>query len=620
METIKAKENNKVLKPEELISDIEKLSKNIASNIEDVSFAFEANNLKNLFKILSKISNSELEINTQNDFIVENENIILTIDSLTDINEDLFELIKKLNLVSKLTKTDFKSIISVLVEYSKEVNIVLLRYTNQESYQTSKNKMEFSVHYEEILNNDPELKALYEDLNTYFKSEVNKRKLHKISQTEPEIPPSGKKHYFHKKNTTDSEKSFHIIFQINKNCNFKCTYCYEGLDKVTEILSIDDVPNIVNGIKIFMEELKEKEGLSKVSFSILGGEPTLVPQKTTQLLTKLLNDELDLKYIALITNNYSAERTINFFHPEFPRDKIKIQVSYDGGVLQDKYRKDSKKNGTKELLTNEIHKLINSDENIKIALKATLPLESVSSVPEVIKDYITFEEKINAKNDNPGNFSYYPTFDTSSILMYNLRKDAISGNNHSKEKLFKEIDETFKFLLKFELDRVLDKKTAFSRWFVESSYVANSNTCSAGSNLFGIDQDGIGRFCHRTEFGETHTNIKYPYKKDQLNSLNYGKIENTKNFINNFFETKEKLEVVRNSDKKDYSYCNSCKTLTCVNCPMINVTPDRALDTSTTGDLYKDMYSHGLNLACEVNNYISKYLYIYDKIINNGEI
>jgi len=590
---------------EELIQQTEKLIKDSISNINEISFIFEKDKLDFLLNIFSILNKSEIKLTKK--FNKEDKNIINVIEQMDQLNINLYKLIKNLVLISKLTQADFKNIIVGLSDFSKEFNILLLQYQNQESYETSKNKMEFSMYYEEILNNDPKLKNLYNDLNNYFKKEITKRKLSKIKNEE--------QHFFHDQDSSDSDEAFHIIFQINKNCNFKCTYCYEGLDKVTEILSIDDVPKIVKGIKEFTNFLKEKGEPHSVSFSILGGEPTIVSQKTTHLLTKLLNDELDLKHIVLITNNYSADRTINFFHPDFPRNKIKIQVSYDGGVLQDKYRKDSKRNGTKELLTSEIDKLINLDEDIKVILKATLPVEAISSVPEVIEDYITFEDKINTKNNNPGNFSYYPTFDTSSILMYNLRKESASGNTQIKEDLFKEIDETFRFLLKFELDRVLDKKPAFSRWFREISYTSNAVSCSAGNNLFGLDQDGIGRFCHRTEFGENLNNFKYPYKKEQLDSLNYGKIENSNDFINKFFKTRKTLTNEQKSKEKPYCYCDDCKTLTCVKCPMINVSPDRAIDTSTTNDLYKDMYSHGLSLSCEINNYISKYLYIYDKII-----
>jgi len=606
------------INPEEAIPRINELINNSLLNIKEISFIFNEDNLNillDIFNILgqSDIKTKDILLDTLEDFEETPERNEQTIKILKLINDDLFEMIILLKYISEVTGNDFSNFINDIGEFVKELSTTIIQYKYQETYQEAHNRLEYARHYEELIENDINLKNLYNDLNNYYRKTLDEKKLN-----EKDIILK-KEHYFHDDTPDptnhDDEDSFHIVFQINKNCNFKCTYCYEGLDKVTEILSIDDVEDIVKGIKNFARTLEEKGLVSKMSFSILGGEPTLVPQEVTHKLTKLLEDELDLKYIILITNNYSAKRTIGFFHPDFPRDKIKVQISYDGGRIQDDYRKDSKKNGTKESLTKEIRALLNEDNGIKVSLKATLPLEAISSVPDAVQDYVTFEEDINKKNNNPNNFSYYPTFDTTSILMYNLRQQEKCGNTKPKEKLFTELDETFKYLLKFEMDRLINNKPAFTRWFREMSYAANNTTCSAGSKLFGLDQDGIGRYCHRTEFGEEHTNVKFPYKKEQLNSLKYGDITSD-TFQQKFFKTKEKLEKVINSDK-EYSYCDGCKTLTCVKCPMVNITPDRSLDTSTTNDLYKDMYSHGLTLSCEINNQISKYLYIFDKIINN---
>jgi len=564
-------------------------------------------NILGILDILSKKEIAKINFETKSSELEHNELLY----RLSSLNTNLYNILENILVIIKETKSNFGDMPLVLSLIIKEISIYIFQHKYELNYDQAKNKIEFKDHYENVLI-DCGLDKLYLELNEYF---LNKLKEKSINS---EKIKSNYEHYFHDDTNIptnpDQDESFHIVFQINKNCNFKCTYCYEGLDKVTEILKEEDIEDFIDGIKKFQEDLKNRGEISKLSFSILGGEPTIVDQKITHKLTKLLSEKLDLKYIILITNNYSANRTINFFHPDFPKEKIKIQVSYDGGIIHDNYRKDSKKTGTKETITKEIYKLLG--KGYKVSLKATLPIEAVNNIPDAVLDYVTFEEEINKNNHNPGNFSYYPTFDTTSILMYKLRQNILYGDESGKKKLFEDIDKAFTFLLKFELDRLLNGKKAFTRWFRELSYTANNSVCSAGMKLFGLDQDGNTRYCHRTEFGEEHSKIKFPYSEKQLKSLEYGNIKDEK-FIENFHSTKNIIEREHVGEKvNQFSYCKSCKTLSCVKCPMINITPDRSMDTSTSMDLYTDMYSHGLTLTCEINNHISKYLYIFDKIIN----
>jgi sulfatase maturation enzyme AslB (radical SAM superfamily) len=373
---------------------------------------------------------------------------------------------------------------------------------------------------------------------------------------------------------------------------------------------MDSIDDIIEGLKKFQYKLKEEDPEMAIAFSILGGEPTLVPQKVTQELTKRLNKELDLKEIILITNTFDADKVINFFHPDFPKEKIKIQSSYDGGIIHDQFRLTSAKKSSRELVSKEIRKLLG--RGYKVTLKATLPPEAIGGVYNAVRDYLTFEDEINENNGYGKNFSYYPTLDTTSFLMTKLRMEVHSGNtgeNSNYSKLIKDLDKTFKELIKIELDRLIRGDKVFTRWFRELSYTANKTTCSAGINLIGLDQDGNARYCHRTEYDSE----KSPYSN--FNKLSYGKLNSNK-FFTKFSETKEELVNIKESKNlDDFSYCGNCKTLTCVRCPMINTIPNRSFDTTTSGDLYTDMYSHSINLSCELNNTISIYLYIYDKIV-----
>jgi len=534
----------------------------------------------------------DFKINNKKDFII-NLNEVLELFSL--LSKTVKEIDTKVNTnIHELINSEIKklSIYLISIKYScTEVEAI--------------NRLEYKKHYEELIKNDKELADFEKEMETYFSNEIKSKNLNQFKLKKV------KESYLHDIENINYNSSFHVTFQINKNCNFKCTYCYEGLDKLTEIITDNDIPKIVSGLKKLQENLKKDKLPHKLSFSILGGEPTLVPTKRTQMLTKLMMEKLEIHDVILITNNYSAQKTIDFFHPDFPKELIRYQVSYDGGKIQDDYRKDANKKGSKNLLTDEIYKLLNlMDKSSKLSMKATLPMEAFSSVKDAINDYLQFEDVVNDQNGHGSNFSYYSTFDTSSLLMINLRKN-FANNQESINSFLLEVENLLKYLVKFEMDRLILGKSLFTRFFKELRYNANDTSCSAGQSLFGLDQLGNARFCHRTEY-DNYSN----YPKEQGSKLFYGNINNT-NFYKIFNESKElitnkKQEVLTDPN----NLCRSCKTLTCVKCPMAFTPPDRILDTSVSGDLFTDMYSHGLTLTCIVNNTISKYLYIFDKIIN----
>ncbi len=542
----------------------------------------------------------------------------LLIEEFIYIEDDItrhYSVMNSLMLIYNIliTREDpaLQLVLDKTLSFVKDFSILTMMDKYQCGSEEAEAILEGIPHYDEIINNNPKYLELFQDMKNYFDTEIQERGLTKRDLK------TKKEHYFHDEfSKVDNQDSFHVVFQINKNCNFKCTYCYEGLDKVTEILKIEDVPAIVQGLKEFQEHLVQKnKTLSEedqlttaLSFSILGGEPTIVNPKITQELTRLLQEELNLKYVMLITNCFSAEKVINFYHKDFPKDKIKIQASYDGGIIQDEYRLTSSKKSSRELVTQEVRKLL--DYGVRVSLKATLPPEAMAKVPDAIQDYLKFEEEININNGSGQNFSYYPTMDSTSFLMTNLRMNIKSGIQDERDALFQDVDNTFQGLLKLELDRLLDGDNAFTRWFREANFNAKTVRCSAGVSLFGLDQDGEARYCHRTEYESGNS----PFKN--YSDLEYGNIkENT--FIDKFESTRDKILEVPEDKVNEISHCTNCKTLSCVKCPMINIMPNRVIDTNTSGDMYLDMFSNSMNLTCELNNTISIYLYMYLKIINN---
>jgi len=444
----------------------------------------------------------------------------------------------------------------------------------------------------------PKFKNLYlKSLNNIFKNLNISDKKHINTKDKIEIYTD----------ETEQEKAFHVNFQVNKNCNFKCAYCYEGLDKVTEILKLEDVPKIVKGLKDLMNELSKPEngGYTKINFSILGGEATLINKIITQELTYLLNEELNLGYITLITNGFDHQKYVDFFHPDFPEEKIQIQVSYDGGIIHDKQRLGPKKESTKKLVIDEIIKYLDKYPNRIITLKATLPFENIENIKDAVDDYLEIEKIFLDKNKKIG---YYPTMDTTSIVALRTKQEILNNPNKIND-LIEDLDDTFEYIYELEIDRLIQGKHIFTRWFREIKLDANQATCGVGrGSMMGIDHTGAVRGCHRTEYVLNEKNSKY---------FDFGDIENTENLIEKFkFSNKAIKETISSTDFKTFNNCNSCITLSCIKCPMVNLNYNiRQLDTPLHTDTLINAFSHNDNLTCTINNYISNYLFMYYHVL-----
>ena len=537
-------------------------------------------------------------------------------------------LINELDFIYSLTSKEF-------LEYKLHLYEILILFESPdispENLEKTVNKyMQVEQHYNNIIKNNQELKDIY--LSNKIKIIKKLKDPKNINKTENEpyltyetevqtMAPEGKDFWHNPR-----PKSVHIIFQINKNCNFKCTYCYEGLDKVTEIIKHEDIDGIIKGLQEFMNEMGKEEngGYTHIDFSILGGEPTLVKKEVTQELTYRLANELPLHYMMLITNFYDKQKVQEFFHPEIPVDKIRIQVSYDGGLLQDKFRLNGKREGTKTLVQQNVISFITDKNNphrqAQISLKATLPYNGIDDMLDAVQDYLYLEEeykKYGAK------VIYYPTFDNTSLLALDYKKQFQEYMNNSflnktqKSQKLQELENKmrviFQVLLDLEVQRNLENKEAFTRWFREASYTANNTVCSIGQGgLAGLDQTGQLRGCHRTEYDIQN--------KPEYSFFDYGNIKenaNRKQTITKYKEVSKNISDILNS--KEYELenpCNYCNTLTCVKCPMVAINNTQFKQNKLNNPI-KDIFSSSDDFTCSINGIISEYLYIYLQLLYN---
>ena len=359
-------------------------------------------------------------------------------------------------------------------------------------------------------------------------------------------------------------KSIGLSFQITKKCNFNCSYCYEVGQHRDESSSVDTHPDVFK----LIDEIHADTGLN-FDLTFIGGEPTLNAEYATPIINYILDKGL-LASVSLITNGWSAELVETFFG-RAPKEKIHVQVSYDGREINDKFRKQQGKT-TSDLVLMNFKSLLES--GYLVTLKSTLPIDALHTVPEILQEFRKMATEYKTR------IRYSPTEDFTTTF-----------RNTRDFSDFKEyFDSSFKAILEEELKGLKENRPAISRWFDEYSYEATPQ-CNAGITFFTINEDGNVQYCHHVDYSKD--------AKEQLDIINISQPDAWTKMKKFATETKACL------DEQD-SECRDCTAMYCVKCPIINF--------SITKDKGKMHGKHAIPFMCEYYQAMTKYLFTYKKI------
>ena len=198
----------------------------------------------------------------------------------------------------------------------------------------------------------------------------------------------------HIKEKKEIKNTINFSLINTKACNLNCNYCYEKGKFENKEFSKKDIERIIDFLKGHV-----KAG-NDLILTLIGGEPTLA--KNNKYFFDRIGSEFEpnsIKEIRLITNGYSFELLKNTFSDNFWKkfkDKIEIQISYDGKAIHDIDRVkiiNGKKIGTADKVLETIDKCIQEDLNI--SLKSTLNIIHLPLVPQVLKEFQELNKKYN---------------------------------------------------------------------------------------------------------------------------------------------------------------------------------------------------------------------------------
>jgi uncharacterized protein len=325
---------------------------------------------------------------------------------------------------------------------------------------------------------------------------------------------------------------------MTKNCNFRCTYCYEVDNYVNNKLTIDNCKKIIK----FIDNLKNSDFLRQNKFdsiwiTFFGGEPTLNYSALKYIVNYYKNDDFIL--FSLITNG-SKEDVIKDVFDEVKTKmigntrKLHVQVSYDGQPIHDKNRIDINRKPTSAIVKKTITNLILNGYNVSI--KSTITPDDFKYMYDAYLDVKSiFEEPYG---------SYFPTIDYYNTyeIDYNIED--------LKQSLIKISAEEYKYFKQY-------KKFFFS-WFNGN----NNKVCGAGQGMIAIDTDLKVYPCHGAFFENNNEHlIGHLEKHDIINKINNRrtllqtalKRLNTCNFCNSNICLKCNVIKHKYSDKEEYT-------------------------------------------------------------------
>jgi len=323
------------------------------------------------------------------------------------------------------------------------------------------------------------------------------------------------------------KKSLTFELTTSALCDMNCTYCFEGVKANPERL--EDLDVVIKRIQETLQSNFYKESYENISISFWGGEPTL----NTKYIITMMNafkDEPEVEF-HMYSNGYNLDRMKEVLD-NVDTSKLKIQISYDGGEINEVYRLTNKGLSTTKAVMDTFHYL--AEQGIQCDLKSTLPLGAITKVYSAWKNFEDLHEKYK---DYPNVTVYFaPTID------YTQRRDETIED---KVKLFR--TEMLK-IAKKEIQFYEKYGRHLMSWFNSSEEKVN---CSAGLDMIAVDVDGKTYPCH---------GMLYADGKERM--------ENASLYDDNFINSMEKF----NNKFKDTIHvvpdiCTDCVATYCAVCP-----------------------------------------------------
>ena len=172
-----------------------------------------------------------------------------------------------------------------------------------------------------------------------------------------------------------------ISVELNLSCNLRCPYCYQAGEHNGK--RIDNY--VIEKIVEYVKAVYEKDSFSDLFLKILGGEPTLVWAKFEKIYNGLLLycHEKGIRLHLLIDTNGTM---INDLLTLKGYDSLLFTIPLTAKAHHDAARKDTKGNGTYDLIIENINTIRHEKPEAKIVIRYNIDNENVKLFDDFLKD------------------------------------------------------------------------------------------------------------------------------------------------------------------------------------------------------------------------------------------
>lgn len=343
--------------------------------------------------------------------------------------------------------------------------------------------------------------------------------------------------------------SFALEITTTALCDLACTYCFEG--EKTDSTRLSNTEVITSNIKKLLDTDYFQNEVNEFIVTFWGGEPTLNYKLINLLISSLL--ELEVKQtisFMIYTNGYNRkhlESILNHLKNLGKEHLLNLQISYDGKIINDKYRLTKTKQSTRDDVLSNFFYVAKNYSIGQLHLKATIPLDMTNTILDNWKEFYQLNHLLKLQDIKALNVGveYSPTLDYINLLP-----------PLEKIKVAKEFEDNLTIIAKLEYEYFLAYGKFLMTWF---SGKEMRNNCTAGYNLINLNVDGTINYCHGSLYIKDKKDLQI---KDLTFTSELGneEIQRIIDFILGF-KTKAEDYFKYNQD------CIQCEATYCTVCP-----------------------------------------------------
>ena len=345
-------------------------------------------------------------------------------------------------------------------------------------------------------------------------------------------------------------RNFSFEINITKQCNFNCTYCFEGnhCDLTNDIG--DNLSLVFDKIDELLNDDWWRENYDIMNIVFWGGEPTLRPLIIEEIVEKYKDN--DKVRFMMYTNGYIVDGIIKTF--TCIKDKFEIQVSYDGSPIHDINRQTKLGELTSDAIKKNVRRLVNG--GFEVSLKSTIKISELKYFDEAWEDIKNISQELNYP------FRYSPT---------------LEYHDETTMEYYDEFESSLKRYVKKEVESLRNNNPPYLSWLN-----ANKNKCAFSTAGMFVDIDGGIYYCHGCSYVEDPSDFKFSDLSD-------------KDFLQKVKSNKVNFIPEQNSE------CDVCSASTCLAC---NVS--KYINSSK-----EDFFDRWNDYTCQTN--LCKYYKLFGK-------